>query len=152
MFWHFLRHLYMWDYTKFQPNDTLTAPTDPFTNLSCRKCPHSGIVLQIANHTADFESGSPVSYSSFIVTVARLVSEIFDCNRLTDNADHYQPRPIAGHHIVAGQPTMHHCRRYGKQQGFQASRCRPMFSNANILWLLFCGGHTQPPPFDYGLE
>jgi len=50
----------------------------------------------IANLMADSESGSPVSYSSFVVTIAfsRLVSEISSVthrrtDRHTDNADHY---------------------------------------------------------------
>jgi len=52
---------------------------------------------------ADSESGSPDSYSSFIVTIhlSRLVSEIFACERQTDgwmggrtdNVDHYYSWP-----------------------------------------------------------
>jgi len=51
----------------------------------------------------DSESGSPVSYSSFLITtrLSRLVSEIFPCDkhtdrqtdRETDNVDHYYSWP-----------------------------------------------------------
>jgi len=57
------------------------------------------------NLMAESESGSPVFYSSFLVTIrlSRLVSRIFTCDRQTDrrldNADHY----YSCRHIVAGQ-------------------------------------------------
>jgi len=56
---------------------------------------NGGTVLPIANLMADSESGSPDSYSSFLVTkrLSRLVSEIFACDRQTDNADHYYSWP-----------------------------------------------------------
>jgi len=43
-------------------------------------------LLLIANPTADSESGSLVTYLSFLVTIrlSRLVSEIFACDRWTD--------------------------------------------------------------------
>jgi len=67
---------------------------------------HGGTVLPIANLMADFESGSPVSYSSFLVTIgvglSGLVSEIFACDRRTDGQT-MQTITIAGRHIVAGQ-------------------------------------------------
>jgi len=49
----------------------------------------------IANLMADCESGSPSSYSHFIVTIglSRLVSEIFACDRQTDNSNHYYSWP-----------------------------------------------------------
>jgi len=56
-------------------------------------------VLPIVNLMADSESGSPSSYSCFIVTIglSRLVSEIFTCDRQTngrtDNSDHYYSWP-----------------------------------------------------------
>jgi len=52
-------------------------------------------VLPIANLMADSESGNPSSYLRFIVTVglSHLVSEIFVCDRQTDNADHYYSWP-----------------------------------------------------------
>jgi len=59
---------------------------------------NGGTVLPIANTMADSESGSPDSYSSFLVTIrlSRLVSEIFTCDKHTDGrtngrtkADHY---------------------------------------------------------------
>jgi len=61
---------------------------------------NGGTVLPIANLMADSESGSPVSYSSFPVTIrlSRLVSEIFGrTDGWTDNADHYYSgRPYCG--------------------------------------------------------
>jgi len=61
-------------------------------------------VLQIANLMADSESGSPVSYSSFLVTIclSRLVSEIFVCDGRTDRRT-TQTVTAASPHIVAGQ-------------------------------------------------
>jgi len=60
-------------------------------------------VLPIVNLMAGSESGSPVSYSSFLVTIclARLVLEIFACERQTDGQT-TQTITIAGLHIVAG--------------------------------------------------
>jgi len=42
--------------------------------------------MPIANLMADSESGSPDSYSSFLVTIrlSRLASDIFACDRLKD--------------------------------------------------------------------
>jgi len=53
---------------------------------------------------ADSESGSPDSYSSFLVTIrlSRLVSEIFACDRQTDGRTTWT-LTIAGPHIAAGQ-------------------------------------------------
>jgi len=53
---------------------------------------------------ADAESGNVVSYSSFLVTISlsRLVSEIFACDRQTDRRT-TRTITIAGLHIVAGQ-------------------------------------------------
>jgi len=64
----------------------VTVPADPFTTSTrptgpllseCAKC-QPGTVLPIANLMADSESGSPLSCSSFLVTIglSRLVSEI----------------------------------------------------------------------------
>jgi len=56
-------------------------------------------VLPIANLMADSELGSPVFYSSFLVTMclSRLILEIFACDgqtgRQTDNVDHYYSWP-----------------------------------------------------------
>jgi len=62
------------------------------------KTPNGGTVLPIANLMADSESGSPSSYSSFLVTtsLSRLVLEMFACYRQTDNENHYYswPPPI----------------------------------------------------------
>jgi len=87
----------------------VTVPTDPFTTFTMptgpflfewAKCQtantqNGGTALPIANLVADSESGSPSSYSRFIVTIGlpRLVSEIFACDRQTDNADHYYSWP-----------------------------------------------------------
>jgi len=61
------------------------------------------------NHTSDRDmadsvSGSPDSYSSFLVTIhlSRLVSEIFACDRQIT-----WTITIAGPHIVVGQLKMH---------------------------------------------
>jgi len=59
---------------------------------------NGGTVLPIANLMVDYVSGSPDSYSSFLVTIclSRLVSEMFACNRQTDrrtSADHYYSWP-----------------------------------------------------------
>jgi len=56
--------------------------------------PHGRTVL--ANLMAD--SGSPDSYSSFVVTICLfcLVLEIFACDKWTDNADHYYSWPTHG--------------------------------------------------------
>jgi len=84
----------------------LTVSTDSFNSVSgpflseWAKC-QPGItlngvtVLLIANLIGDSESGSPVSYSSFLITIclSRLVSEIFACDRQMDNADHYYSWP-----------------------------------------------------------
>jgi len=47
---------------------------------------NAGTVLPVENLTVESESRSPVSYSSFIVTIglSRLVSDIFACNTQTD--------------------------------------------------------------------
>jgi len=64
------------------PFTTFTSPTGPFLSEWAKCQPgntqNGGTVLQIANLVADSESGSPVSYSSFLVTVCLscLVSEI----------------------------------------------------------------------------
>jgi len=91
----------------------VTVPTDPFTIFTSPTGPFrsewakrqlgntqtGGTVLPIANLMADSELKSPVSYSSFLVTIrlSRLVSEIFACDRRrdrqTDNADHYYNWP-----------------------------------------------------------
>jgi len=96
----------------------VTDPTDPFTTFTSTTGPllsewvkcqpgntqNGRTVLPIANLIADSESRSPVSYSSFLVTIhlPLLVLEIFSCDRQT-------PRTIttAGPHIVAGQLTKH---------------------------------------------
>jgi len=63
---------------------------------------NGGTVLPIANQMADSEWGSPVSYSSFLVTIrlSRIVSEIFTCDtqdgqadERMDNVDHYYSWP-----------------------------------------------------------
>jgi len=75
----------------------VTVPTDPFTAFTrptgpflseWAKCQpgntqNGRTVLPIENLMADSESGSPVSYSSFLVTIglSRLVLEIFECDR-----------------------------------------------------------------------
>jgi len=61
-------------------------------------------VLAIANLMADSESGSPSSYSHFIVNIdlSRLVLEIFVCDRQTERQT-MQTITIAGPHIVEGQ-------------------------------------------------
>jgi len=48
-------------------------------------------ILPIVNLMADSESRSPVSYSSFLVTICLscLVSEIFTSDRRMDNVNHY---------------------------------------------------------------
>jgi len=65
------------------PFTTFTSPTSPFLS-EWAKCQPGNTqddrtVLPIANLTTDSESGSPVSYSSFLVTIclSRLVLEIF---------------------------------------------------------------------------
>jgi len=69
---------------------TFTRPTSPFLSEWAKFRPgntqNGRTVFPIANLMADSESGSPVSYSSFLVTIclSRLVSEIFACDRLTD--------------------------------------------------------------------
>jgi len=99
----------------------VTVPTDPFTTFTrptgpllseWAKCQPGNTqkgrtVLPIANPMADSESGSPVSYSSFLVTtcLSRLVLEIFMCDK-SDRQTDGQRGPllyIAGPHIVAGQ-------------------------------------------------
>jgi len=75
----------------------VTVPTDPFTTLKRPAGPfvsewttcqpgntqNGGTVFLITNTMADSESGSPVSCSSFLVTIglSHLVSEIFACDR-----------------------------------------------------------------------
>jgi len=61
---------------------------------------NGGTILPIANLITDSESGSPDSYSSFLVTIrlSRLVSEIFTCDGRMDvgrmdNADSYYSWP-----------------------------------------------------------
>jgi len=56
---------------------------------------NGGTVLPIVNLMADSKSGSPDSYSSFLVTIrlSLLVSGIFACDRQMDNADHYYSLP-----------------------------------------------------------
>jgi len=56
------------------------------------------------------ESGSPDSYSSFLVTIrlSRLVSEIFACDRHTDGRSDNAGHNIAGHQTVAGQLISEH--------------------------------------------
>jgi len=76
---------------------SVTVPTEPLTRSSCqclsqlancrsRNIQNSRTVLQIANLMANSEPGSPVSCSSFLVTIrlSRLVSEIFACDTLMD--------------------------------------------------------------------
>jgi len=52
---------------------------------------------RISDHEsdADSESGSPYSYSSFLVTIrlSRRVSEIFACDRRANNTDHHYRWP-----------------------------------------------------------
>jgi len=83
------------------------------TLMSCEvvKCQPGNLqngrtVLLIANMMADSESGSLNSNSSFLVTISlsRLVSNIFMCDRQKDNANHYWPIG----HIVAHQLTKQH--------------------------------------------
>jgi len=64
---------------------------------------NGGTVLPIARLAVDAESGSPDSYSSFLVTIclSRLVSEIFACDRQTDGQG--RTITIAGPQTVAGQ-------------------------------------------------
>jgi len=73
------------------PFTTFSSPTGPFLS-EWAKCQPGNIQNggTIANLMADSESGSPISYSSFLVIIclSRLVSEIFACDRQTDNANH----------------------------------------------------------------
>jgi len=114
--WILTRVFLRCDRTKFQPNVAQTGHFTQWLTHSClclsqlakcrfRNTQNDRTVLPIANLTADPESGSPDSYSSFLVPmgVPRLVSEIFVCDRQTDgrtnNVDHYYSWP----HTVAGQ-------------------------------------------------
>jgi len=91
-----------------------TAPNAPLTRPSlseqCRSgnTQDGGTGLPIANLMADSESGSPDSYSSFLVTIrpSRLVSEIFGCDRPTGRQT-TRIITIDGQHIVAGQLIIH---------------------------------------------
>jgi len=90
---------------------TFTSPTGQFLSelAQCQlgNTQNGGTVLPIANLMADSESGSPSSYSRFIVTISlsRLVSEIFTRDRQTDNADHYYSWPprCGGQLIIISQ-------------------------------------------------
>jgi len=84
------------------PFTTFTSPTGPFlyewAKCQPRNTQNGRTILPIANLMADSESGSPVSHSSFLVTIclSRLVSEIFAANEM-DNADHnYSWSPHCG--------------------------------------------------------
>jgi len=70
---------------------TVTRPTGPllYERAKCQpgNTQSGGTVLPIANLMADSESGSPSSYSRFIVTIGPVL-KIFTCDRETDNADH----------------------------------------------------------------
>jgi len=91
---------------------------------------NGGTVLAIANLVADSESGSPDSYSSFLVTMglSRLVSEIFACGRQTANVDRYYSLP----HVVAGQLTtpIRHCQLLYRNTPHLGSR------HATVMYLL----------------
>jgi len=96
----------------------VTVPTDPFTTFTSptgpllsewAKCQLGNTqdgrtVLPIANLMADSESGSPVSYSRFLVTIclSGLVSEIFACCSQTDGRT-TRTITIGNLRIVAGQ-------------------------------------------------
>jgi len=90
------------------PFTTSTSPTGPFlsewANCQPGNTQNGRTVLLIANLMADSESGSPNSYSSFLVTIclSRLVLEIFTCDRQTDR-ETTRTITIAGPHIVDGQ-------------------------------------------------
>jgi len=69
--------------------DPFTSPTGPFLSEWAKCQPgntqNGRTVLPIANLMADSELGSPVSCSSFLVTIclSRLVLEIFECDGQT---------------------------------------------------------------------
>jgi len=100
----------------------VTVPTDPFTTFTSPIGPflsewakyqpgnnqNDGTILPIANLMTDSKSGSPVSYSSFLVTIglSLSVSEIFTCDRQMNERMDGQTTwtiAIAGPHIVVGQ-------------------------------------------------
>jgi len=98
---------------------TFTRPTGPFLSEWAKyqlgNTQNGGTILPIANLMADSESGSPVSYSSFIITIclSRLVPEIFTCDRqTTDNA--------------------HHCYSWPPHCGKPASNCEVLHTSTNV--------------------
>jgi len=105
--------------TRYRPLRDVTIAGPPRCQVWCRlyatvyrrKRPGNtqdgGTILPIAKLMADSESGSPDSYSSFLVTIclSRLVLEIFACDRQTDGRT-TRTITIAGSHIVVGQLIM----------------------------------------------
>jgi len=93
------------------PVTTVTRPTGLFQSewVKCRprNTQNGGTILPITNLTVDSESGSPSSYSHYIVTtgLSRLVLEIFACDSWTVRLADKQARTItiASPHIVEGQ-------------------------------------------------
>jgi len=105
-YWTITRYCLLWDVMLAGPPRCpvwcrlVTVPTDPFTTFTRQTNPllsewakcqpgntqNGKTVLPIVNLMADSESGSPSSYSCFIITIdlSRLVSEIFVCDRQTD--------------------------------------------------------------------
>jgi len=96
------------------PVTTVTRSTSPFLSewakCQSRNTKNGGTVLPIANLMADSESGSPDSYSSFLVILrlSRLVLEIIVRDRQTDKRI-TQTIIIAGPHIVVGQIKISLC-------------------------------------------
>jgi len=92
----------------------MTVPTAPFTKPVAYFCHYrrsagpehqnDETVLLIVNLVAGSESVSPDSCSSFLVTISRLVMELFACDRQMDGQTNIT---IAGPHIVAGQLIMY---------------------------------------------
>jgi len=81
------RHGPLWDVTIAGP------PRCPvwclLVTVHCGNTQNGGTVLPIANLVADSELVSPVSYSSFLVIIclSHLVSEMWQTDRQTDNAN-----------------------------------------------------------------
>jgi len=94
------------------PESTIFSPVVTAQN--------GGTILPIANLMADSASGSPSSYSHFIVTtdLPHLVSEIFACDRDRQTGG-WTMRiiTIAGPHIAAGQLTNGHIKVKGTATG-----------------------------------
>jgi len=99
---------------------------------------NGGTVLPIANLTAHSESGSPDSYSNFLVTIHlshSLVLEIFACDRQTDGRT-TRTITIAGPNTCGGPArNIHHAATMGGKHNMQKNITYPSceFDCQNIV-------------------